>query len=222
MNDMITEKEVRKPVLDLIDRVSEMLFGLIMAMTFVGAVSVATNEREQVNTILVAALGCNLAWGLVDAVMYLVSTAAERGRSLTLVESIRASTDAPAGRKLIVESLPPLVARLISTAEVDAIHARIAVLPSVPGRVRLGRDDLLAALDIFIIVVTTTFPVVLPFMLIGDVATAKTVSRGIALVMLFFGGFALGRHVGYGRWKAGFTMAALGTVLVGAIIALGG
>lgn len=222
MNDKITEKEVRKPVLDLIDRVSEMLFGLIMAMTFVGAVSVATNEREQINTILVAALGCNLAWGLVDAVMYLVSTAAERGRSLTLVESIRASTDAPAGRKLIVESLPPLVARLISTAEVDAIHARIAVLPSVPGRVRLGRDDLLAALDIFIIVVTTTFPVVLPFMLIGDVATAKTVSRGIALVMLFFGGFALGRHVGYGRWKAGFTMAALGTVLVGAIIALGG
>ena len=222
MNDMITEKEVRKPVLDLIDRVSEMLFGLIMAMTFVGAVSVATNEREQINTILVAALGCNLAWGLVDAVMYLVSTAAERGRSLTLVESIRASTDAPAGRKLIVESLPPLVARLISTAEVDAIHARIAVLPSVPGRVRLGRDDLLAALEIFTIVVTTTFPVVLPFMLIGDVATAKTVSRGIALVMLFFGGFALGRHVGYGRWKAGFTMAALGTVLVGAIIALGG
>lgn len=222
MNDKITEKEVRKPVLDLIDRVSEMLFGLIMAMTFVGAVSVATNGREQINTILVAALGCNLAWGLVDAVMYLVSTAAERGRSLTLVESIRASTDAPAGRKLIVESLPPLVARLISTAEVDAIHARIAVLPSVPGRVRLGRDDLFAALEIFIIVVTTTFPVVLPFMLIGDVATAKTVSRGIALVMLFFGGFALGRHVSYGRWKAGFTMAALGTVLVGAIIALGG
>jgi hypothetical protein len=40
--------------------------------------------------------------------------------------------------------------------------------------------------------------------------------------MLFFGGFALGRFAGYGGWKAGLMMAGLGTLLVGAIIALGG
>ena len=62
----------------------------------------------------------------------------------------------------------------------------------------------------------------LPFVLIDDVGTAKTVSRAIALAMLFFGGLALGRYAGYGSWKVGFMMAGLGTALVVAINALGG
>jgi hypothetical protein len=48
------------------------------------------------------------------------------------------------------------------------------------------------------------------------------VSRVIALAMLFIGGMALGRYAGYGGWKAGFLMVALGTGLVAAIMALGG
>jgi hypothetical protein len=55
----------REPVLDLVDRVSEMLFGLFMALTFVGAMSVAEARHEEVRSLLAAALGCNLAWGLV-------------------------------------------------------------------------------------------------------------------------------------------------------------
>ena len=51
----------------------------------------------------VAALGCNLAWGLVDAVMYLVRTITDRGRSLTLIRSVRVPPDAAAGRRLIEE-----------------------------------------------------------------------------------------------------------------------
>jgi len=41
-------------------------------------------------------------------------------------------------------------------------------------------------------------------------------------VMLFVAGFALGRYAGYGSWRAGFMMALLGVLLVGAIKALGG
>ena len=62
----------------------------------------------------------------------------------------------------------------------------------------------------------------LPFVLFDDVGTAKTVSRAIALAMLFFGGLALGRYAGYGSWKVGFMMVGLGTALVVAINALGG
>ena len=47
-------------------------------------------------------------------------------------------------------------------------------------------------------------------------------SGGIALAMLFVGGLALGRSACYGSWRAGLMMAALGTVLVVAINALGG
>ncbi len=212
----------REPVLSPVDRVSELLFGLFMALTFVGAVSVAEGGREQIRAMFIAALGCNLAWGLVDAVMYLVRTVTDRGRSITLVRSVRAAADAGTGRKLIEGALSRAMSGLVSAAEIEAIRGRIVALPSVPERPTLGWNDLLAALAIFLIVVASTFPVVLPFVLIQDVGTAKTVSRAIALVMLFFGGLALGRYAGYGSWKVGFMMVGLGTALVLAINALGG
>jgi len=221
-DENVIEKEVREPVLSPVDRVSELLFGLFMALTFVGAVSVAESGREEIRGMFAAALGCNLAWGLVDAVMYLVRTVTDRGRSLTLVRSVRAAADAETGRRLIERSLPQAVAGLVSPAEIEAIRGRIVALASVPERPTLKWDDLLASLVIFLIVVASTFPVVLPFALIADVGTAKNVSRAIALAMLFFGGLALGRYAGYGSWKVGFMMVGLGTALVIAINALGG
>jgi hypothetical protein len=218
----VIEKAVREPVLSPVDRVSELLFGLFMALTFVGAVSVAEAGREQIRGMFVAALGCNLAWGLVDAVMYLVRTVTDRGRSLTLVRSVRAAPDPESGRRIIERSLSRTAAGIVSSAEVEAIRGRIVALSSLPARPTLGWDDMLAAAAIFLIVVASTFPVVLPFVLIGDVGTAKTVSRAIALAMLFFGGLVLGRYAGYGSWKVGLMMVGLGTALVVAINALGG
>ena len=162
-----SRKAVREPVLSPVDRVSELLFGLFMALTFVGAVSVTDAGQEEIRSMFAAALGCNLAWGLVDAVMYLVRTVTDRGRSLTLIRSVRAAADAETGRRLIERSLSRDVAGLVSPAEVEAIRGRIAALTSLPARPKLNRDDLLAALAIFLIVVASTFPVVLPFALIA-------------------------------------------------------
>jgi hypothetical protein len=211
-----------QPVLNPVDRVSEMLFGLFMALTFVGAVSVADQGDAQIRTMFIAALGCNLAWGLVDAVMYLVRTVTDRGRLLTLIRSVRDAPDAETGRRLIGGSLSQVAAGLVSTPEIEAMRGRIVSLTSLPPRPKLKRDDLIAALAIFLIVVASTFPVVLPFMMFEDVGTAKNVSRAVALAMLFAGGLALGRYAGYGSWKVGFLMVGLGTALVLAINALGG
>ncbi|NJD34195.1 MAG: hypothetical protein FIA96_05060 [Betaproteobacteria bacterium] len=216
------DNNAREPVLSPVDRVSEMLFGLFMALTFTGAVSVAEEGREQIRTLFLTALGCNLAWGLVDAVMYLVRTLAERGRLITLARSVQAARDAEAGCKLIENSLSQAASRLLTATEIEAVRKRILAMVSVPERPTLKRQDLLAALAIFLIVVASTFPVVLPFLLIHDVGTAKNLSRAIALAMLFFGGLARGRYAGHVSWKVGFSMAGLGTGLVLAINALGG
>jgi hypothetical protein len=223
----VIEEKHREPVLSPVERISEMLFGLFMALTFVGAVSAATTGRDEVRTMFAAALGCNLAWGLVDAVMYLVRTVTDRGRSLAFIRAVKAAKDADKGRRLverrlIERSMSQTGAALFTPAEVEAIRGRIVALSSVPERPTLGRDDLFAGVGIFLIVVTATLPVVLPFLLIADVGMAKNVSRGIALAMLFFGGLALGRHAGYGSWKSGLIMVGLGTALVIAIKGLGG
>jgi hypothetical protein len=218
----LTEAPVRERVLNPVDRISELLFGLFMALTFVGAISVTDGGRGQIQSMFIAAFGCNLAWGLVDAVMYLVRTITDRGRLLTLIHAVRSAPDAEAGRAIIARSLPEVAAQLVSATEIEAMRGRIVALTALPARPRLNRDDLVAALAIFLIVVASTFPVVLPFLFIQDVGTAKNTSRAIALAMLFCGGLALGRYAGYGSWKVGLMMAGLGTVLVVAINALGG
>src|SRR5262245_65971504 len=101
MNDEIGQERVF--LLDPVDRISEILFGLIMAVTIVGSLSIATAGQSEVRTIMGAALGCNLAWGVVDAVMYLVRTATEHTRSRALAKRI-ANIDAAKGRELIARS----------------------------------------------------------------------------------------------------------------------
>jgi len=215
------EHAVREPLLHPIDRVLEMIFGLFMALTFVGVVSMATADREEVRTMLIAALGCNLAWGIVDGFMYLVRTLTERGRLITLTRSIR-EADAEAGRRILQDALSTPVAKLVTPTEIEAMRGRILALAEVPARPRLQREDFLAALGVFLIVVISTFPVALPFVFIKDAGTALFVSRAIGLTMMFLGGLALGRYAGYGSWKTGFMMAGLGTVVIVVVVALGG
>jgi VIT1/CCC1 family predicted Fe2+/Mn2+ transporter len=222
VSDRTVEKKEREPILSPIDRVSEMLFGLFMALTFVGAVSAATAGREEIRTMFITALGCNLAWGLVDAVMYLVRTITERGRKLRLAMAVRNAPDAETGRRHVESSLSKAALSLVSPSEIEAVRARIVALPSLPKIPTLTHDDALAAVAIFLIVVAATFPVVIPFILFEDVGTAMFVSRATALAMLFLGGLTLGRHAGYGSWKAGILMTGLGVALVVAVIALGG
>ena len=87
--------------LDPASHMGEILFGLIMTLTFTLAAGIVIQEegREGAREMLIGILGCNLAWGLVDAVMYLVRTITERGRTLTLAQGVRSAPDAQAGRR---------------------------------------------------------------------------------------------------------------------------
>ena len=216
------EKEKRARVLDPISRISEIIFGVLMALSFTGALNAATAGREEVRTVMLTALGCNLAWGLVDAVMYLVATLTERGRNLTLLRQVRAAADPKEAHASIAEALPGRLPEAIGPEGLEVMRKRLVALPDVPARVRLGRDDYAGAFGVFLLVVLSTFPVVVPFIFISELALAMRVSNGIALVMLFIGGYQLGKYAGGDAWKTGLAMAAVGGVLVSIIMALGG
>jgi VIT1/CCC1 family predicted Fe2+/Mn2+ transporter len=214
-------EEKRERLLDPVERISEILFGLIMAVTIVGSLSIATAGRDEMHEVTVAAIGCNLAWGLVDAVMYLVRLTAERTRKFTLLRQL-AAADAATGREILAGALPDHVAAATGRDQLEAMRERLLALPLHRQPV-LAPRDWLAALGIFLLVVIATFPVVLPFMLIGDPATAMRVSRAITVVMLLVAGIALGRHAGHARpLLTGCAMAMLGVLLIAAVMALGG
>jgi VIT family len=211
-----------KRVLDPIDRVSEVLFGLIMVLTFTGSWSVAKAGNEDVRAMLVAALGCNLAWGIIDAVLYIMGCLAEKGRSLKILRAVRSAVDPSHAQRLIADALPPVVASVLEPPELTAMHQRLKQLPEPPTRAHLGKDAWLGSVGIFLLVFLSTFPVVIPFMFMHDAVTALRISNAVAIVMLFFTGFALGRMTGHRPWFFGIAMVLLGVLLVGMTIALGG
>jgi VIT1/CCC1 family predicted Fe2+/Mn2+ transporter len=211
----------RKRLLEPVDRISEILFGLIMAVTIVGSISVATAGHNEVRTALVGALGCNIAWGMVDAVMYLVRTVTERSRNRTLAREL-ASLAPAAGQQRLGRELPEHVAAITGPNELDAMRQHLLALP-LDDRPILARDDWMAALGIFLLVVLATFPVVLPFMVIADAKSAMTASQAVTVVMLFFTGLMLGRHGGHPRpLVTGIAAALLGVIVIAAVKALGG
>jgi VIT1/CCC1 family predicted Fe2+/Mn2+ transporter len=216
------KNEKRARVLDPIERVSEVIFGLLMALSFTGALSVATAGREEIRTVMFTALGCNLAWGLVDAVMYLVQTLTERTRNFTLMRRVRSAVAPQEAHAIIAGAMPGQLGSVIDAEGLEEIRRRLAALPEPPARGRLGRDDYAGALGVFLLVVLATFPVVIPFMLFAETAVAMRVSNGVALVTLFLAGNRLARYSGTSPWRSGFAMAAIGAALVAAIMALGG
>ena len=211
-----------KRALEPIDRVSEVLFGLIMVLTFTGSLSVYEAGREDVRTMLVGALGCNLAWGIIDAVFYLMGCLAEKGRNLATFLALREAGDPAQARRLLADALPPTVASVLEPAELEAMRLRLLKLPTPPERAGLSWEDGRGALAVLLLVFFSTFPVVIPFLVMRDPVPALRVSNAIAVVLLFLAGYAFGRLAGRHPVWMGSAMVVLGSILVGITIALGG
>jgi VIT1/CCC1 family predicted Fe2+/Mn2+ transporter len=214
--------DLEQPVLSPLDRTSEVLFGLIMALTFTGSLGVATADRAEVRSMLIGALGCNIAWGLVDAVMYLMGVSAERGRSTRLLQELRHTGDAGRARRILASALPDPVATAMEPGELDSLRNRLATVPIPESRLGLVSRDFRAAGLVFLLVFLATLPVALPFLFIPETRLALRVSNGIALVMLFIGGWRLGGYAGRSQLAHGVVYLAVGVVLVWATILLGG
>jgi VIT1/CCC1 family predicted Fe2+/Mn2+ transporter len=211
-----------KRVLEPHDRISEVLFGLIMVLTFTGSLSVAEAGREDVRTMLIGALGCNVAWGIIDGVLYLMGCLAEKGQKVATLQALRKAKDPKKAQRLIAGALPPLIASVMQPPELDSIRERLAQLPEPPSTARLAKSEWLGALAVFLLVFLSTLPVAVPFMVLHNARLAMRVSNVVAVAMLFITGFAYGRCVGRSPKLFGMGMVVLGGILVALTIALGG
>lgn len=211
-----------KGVLDPVSRVSEILFGLIMVLTFTCSISAAEAGREEIRTILVGAISCNIAWGLVDAVMYIMSNLTERARTIQVYKALRKTADQQEARQLIADALPPVLASVLRQDGLELVHQRLMELPEPPPSVKLQRSDWVGAIGVFLLVFLSTFPVVIPFIFMHDATQALRISNLIAIFLLFFTGYSIGKYAGQKPWHAGFGMVVTGIVLVAITMALGG
>jgi hypothetical protein len=211
----------RKSPLDPVDRFSEVIFGLVMVLAFTCSLSVADAGTQGVREMLVAAVTCNLAWGFVDAVMYVLTSMAERTRRAAVLDGIRTSDPATA-RSILLGVLPEGFEGITDDEEADRIVARVRASPEPVRRPILTAEDLRGALASGILVVLATFPPTVPFLLVQEPGRALRVSNAVAVVCLFLAGYWLGRASGVRPWLLGLSMVVLGGGLVAVTIALGG
>jgi len=87
---------------------------------------------------------------------------------------------------------------------------------------RQGRDDGRGALGVFLLVFLSTFPVVIPFIVMRDAVSSLWISNAGAVVLLFMEGSALGRLTGRRRVWVGIAKVLLGSIRVGITSVVGG
>src|SRR4051794_759654 len=207
--------EASKRVLQPIERISEVLFGLIMVLTFTGSLSAAESGRTEVRTMLIGAIGCNLAWGLIDAIMYLMASLADRASDRRLVMSVRGAATQAEAASALAGSMPDAVFSVLTPKDVSRICGELADKSDKLGVVRLQPEDFVGAFAVFLLVFVSTLPVILPFIFMQDARSALRVSNAIAVAMLLMAGYAFGRLAGYRPWLTAGSMVALGCLLVG-------
>ena len=174
------------------ERISETLFGLIMALTFICSLGVATAGNIKIQTMLIGALGCNLAWGIVDGGLYLLARINDQGRNILTLRAIRRAPDPEAARRVIADALPPELASILPPGQLELMRQKLQRLPEPSERPRLTKRDWTGALGLCLLSFLSTFPVVIPFMLLSDAKLALRVSYAVAIVMLFGCGYAFG------------------------------
>jgi len=212
--------------LDPPDALAEVLFGLIMVLTFTLAAGFVAGEGAQgVHKLLLATLGCNIAWGVIDGAMYLMTSIMHRGHRMRFVAAIQSAPDEAAKRRLVAAELEGSLGPRVTEAERDAIHHTIISMAghANPHRLRINREDWMGALNCFLLVVLTTLPAAVPFLIIREDPTkALRWSNFLLAAMLFVVGYLWARFAGLRPWVSAFIFLLISLVLVGVAIQLGG
>ncbi len=218
-------KSLPKKYLSPAERLSEIIFGLIMVLTVTSTLKIALTDGEaEIKTMILAALGCNAAWGIVDGVMYVLTNVFERGRYTRIISSIKSAPDKNTALAVIEEELETTIVQTLEENERKSIYTHVlnSASQAAPRETHIARDDLLGAFSCFFLVFLSTFPVVVPFLIIKDLGIAIRVSNLVAILMLFSLGHVWARYTDKSRFWAGIAMVLTGTIIVAITVALGG
>jgi VIT1/CCC1 family predicted Fe2+/Mn2+ transporter len=211
--------------LDPASRLGEILFGLIMVLTVTLTAGLTVAEgRAGVRQLLFAAIGCNFAWGIIDAVMYIMNCVTMRSGKMRLVEAVQRARDTRAALDIIQNEIEPDLQSLLDPEEREAFSRSILNHMAKAQITRPGvtKDDFYGALACFLLVFVSCLPAAIPFFIFSQPHFALRISNFLLIALLFLVGRKWAQYAGTDRRIAGTTMVVIGLVLVGVAILLGG
>jgi hypothetical protein len=211
--------------LDPASRLGEILFGLIMVLSVTLTAGLTVKEgKSGVRQLLIAALGCNLAWGIIDGIMYVMNCMAERSVQARLIRAIQGAPQPHGALDIIRDEVEPELQALAGPEDREAFYRAMLKHLSQGGvpRTRLERSDLYGGLACFWLVFVSCLPAAVPFLIFSDPVRALRVSNFLLLGLLFAVGTKWAAYANTNRLVVGLAVVAVGLLLVGIAIALGG
>lgn len=204
------------------ERYLEVMFGVIMALSFTSAVSVSHEGAAEIEHLLWAVICCNVAWGIIDGLTFLITSMISRSRKSVVYNSIRYAKTKEEGMALAKEQIQPLLSGIIPDDQVKDIYDKIMKLPPPPKHYLFNLTEVKGAVIIFLINFFSTLPVALPFLILSDAIQAKLISDIISVCILFYCGYALANYSGFRPWLGGLGMVLIALCFFILTLLLGG
>jgi hypothetical protein len=219
-------------LLDPLDRLVEGIYSVLIVLTFTlaaRAVQVQSGEVADGSKILlqlfVAALGCAVAWGLIDGAMYVLTCVFERGKDRRLYRLVRNASSRDEGVAVLADELDDNMSTLAKPADRGEIYAALydRLLSSPPPRGGFEKADFAGGFGVFLVALGAALPVLLPLIVLpGSVEFRIRASNFVAFVMLFGMGYRWGQYAGGKPFLTGLMLLILGIIMMVVAIPLGG
>ncbi len=212
--------------LDPATSMGEVLFGLIMTLTFTLGAGLTIQEegREGARQLLIATIGCNIAWGVIDGVFFMLGQLFERGRRRRIVQLVRGTAQERDAKALVAGELDDVIEKVMTPEERHVLYGRIVQqirsgeMPPNP----ITRADVMGGIASFWLVFFASLPAAIPFLFIEDALLALRISNAILLGLLFWAGHRFARYTMAPPALTGLLFLLFGAALVAMAIALGG
>jgi hypothetical protein len=211
--------------LDPTEILSEVLFGLIMVLTFtLGAGLIVQEGDDATFRMLLGVVSCNVAWGLIDGVMYVLSSLCDRSRKACLIESLKEAASEEDALAMVGSELDHDLEPFTSPQERARLYPAVLkrLLKLTPQRTRVKKEDVYGAIGVFCLVFLSSIPGVAPFLVLQDRFVALRVSNLLLLTILFLVGYRWARATHMNPWIVGSVLLLVALAMVSISMALGG
>jgi VIT1/CCC1 family predicted Fe2+/Mn2+ transporter len=214
------------------ERLVEILYGLVIALTITSAVRVITGGVDlDIPLMITTSLGAGVSWGMVDAMLYILVILFQRHRYTRIAGKISSAKDESEALATIKEDLED---SLIGTLDAEdqksvyrlVLHAQRRTSKASYTRqaksISIVKEDIYGAFQVFFAMLLATLVVVVPLLLIEPPHLAVLASNIVAFFFLFVVGYTWAKHTNIRKTLFGMVLVTLGVAIVGICSILGG